>query len=112
MLLAVSLLLVPLLITGIVIDVDSNMPLAQKVYVRDAEPVLFLLSLFPQLLAARILIKCSDRRSSRLITTLRFLGLFAACSAGSFLAGVAIDGLTGNWLIRLAFEIIGSAKRR
>jgi hypothetical protein len=64
LLLAVSLVLVPLLITGIVLDIDSNMPLARKVYVRTAEPVLFFSSLFLQLLAARLLLKCLRARLS------------------------------------------------
>jgi len=108
LLLAVSLVLAPLLITCIVLDVGSN--IAQKVYVRRAEPVLFFSSLFLQLPAARLFLKCLKGRFSRIITMLQFLGLFAACSAGSFLAGVAIDGLTGTWLRRLAFGVLGSVK--
>jgi hypothetical protein len=104
--------LVPLLITGIVIDLDSNLPLARKVYVRGAEPVLFFSSLFLQLLAASLLLKCLKGRLSRIITMLQFLGLFAACSAGSFLAGLAIDGLTETWLTRFAFELLGLVKHR
>jgi hypothetical protein len=112
LLLVVSLVLVPLLITGIVLDVDSPIALAQKVYVRSAERVLFFSSLFLQVLAASLLLECLQGRLSRIITMLQFLGLFVACSAASFLAGFAIDGLTGNWLIRLAFEILGLVKLR
>jgi hypothetical protein len=110
LLLAVSLVLAPLLIAAIVIDVDSNRPLAQKAWVRAAEPVLFFSSLSQQLVAAGLFLNRLKGRFTRIITMLQFLGLFAACSAGSFLGGVVIDVLTERWLIRLAFELFGSVK--